>query len=470
MNLTYGLRADFPIYFTDPVDNPFSRGLRLLDENDNPETVDQSKLPGAKPLFSPRIGFNWDVKGDRSTQVRGGSGIFTGRLPFVWVGNNISNPGPNPNLPAYLRTGDINAMDPDFKWPQVWNTNLAIDHKLPWELLGTLEVIYGKDINAIFIRNANLRAPVRNLPAPDGRPYFGGAGNNKNDATGGGVYVIDNTSDGHLINLTGQLRKNFEFGLNATVSYGFLESKNQLSSTEIAQFFWEFNPVKGDPNKPEVSFSEFGHKHRFVGGATYTKRWSDNLATHFGLYAEVAQGAASTAGARSRFSYTYAGDVNGDGVGGNDLIYIPRNASDIVFDPAFAPPADQWAAFNAFIEQDKYLSSHRGQIAERNGGTNPWFTSLDLRVLQDLSFSVAGQRNTLQLSLDIFNVLNLISSDWGVREVANTAAKTPLVFTGQFDASGAPIFQFPGIAKKTYLDDASVISRWQLQLGARYSF
>jgi hypothetical protein len=474
-NITAGLRADFPIYFTDPVDNPFSRSLNLLDENDARETVDQSKLPDVKLLFSPRIGFNWDVKGDRSTQVRGGTGIFTGRLPFVWIGNNISNPGPNPNLPSHLRTGDINAMASDFKWPQVWNTNIAVDHMLPWDLLGTAEFIYGKDINAIFIRNANLRAPVPGRTLSDGRPYFGGAGNNRQDSNGGGVYVIDNTSDGRLVNFTAQLRKNFGFGLNASLAYSFLEAKNQLSSTEIAQFLWEFNPVKGDPNKPELSFSEFGNRHRIVAGATYSKRWSNNLATHFGLFVERAEGATSTAAARSRFSFTYAGDVNGDGSGGNDLIYIPSsvtNPAEIVFAdiPGGKTAAQQAQDFEAFIRQDDYLSSHRGQIAERNGGITPWFTNVDLRILQDVSFNTGSQKQTFQISLDVLNVLNLLDPDWGVREIANSAAKSPLVFTGSFAANNVPIVQFPGTATKTFLDDASILSRWQIQLGVKYFF
>ncbi|MFQ5770733.1 MAG: carboxypeptidase regulatory-like domain-containing protein, partial [bacterium] len=163
LTLTAGLRVDFPIYLTEPVDNPFVRDLPLLDKDGNISTgnVDQSDLPGAKPLFSPRVGFNWNVSGDRSTQIRGGTGIFTGRLPLVWIGNNISNPGSNPNLfPAISeaeskKTSDdailqqsffINAMDPDFKWPQVWSTNVAIDQKLPWDLLGTVEFLYSKDI------------------------------------------------------------------------------------------------------------------------------------------------------------------------------------------------------------------------------------------------------------------------------------------------------------------------------------
>ncbi|HEX9894977.1 MAG TPA: carboxypeptidase regulatory-like domain-containing protein, partial [Gemmatimonadales bacterium] len=165
--LTYGLRADFPLYFTDPVDNPFSRAQIALDENDQAETVDQSELPGAKLMLSPRVGFNWNAVGERSTQLRGGTGIFTGRVPFVWVGNVISNPGANPNLfPAagapeiptsddaiLQQSFDLNAMDPDFKWPQIWTTDLAVDQQLPWDLLGTFEVIYSKDLNAVFMRN-----------------------------------------------------------------------------------------------------------------------------------------------------------------------------------------------------------------------------------------------------------------------------------------------------------------------------
>ena len=460
LSLTYGIRVDFPIYFTDLAENTFSKSLNLLDENDNPETIDAGKFPDVTPLFSPRVGFNWDVTGDRSTQLRGGTGIFTGRLPFVWVGNTSANQGDGSPFTS------INATDPDFKWPQVWNTNLAIDHKLPGDFLGTLEFIYGKDINAIVIRNANLGKPVRTIPI-DGRPFFGGG---VADVNAPGVYVLDNSNDGHNVNFTAQLQKTFDFGLNTSLAYSFLEAKNQITSTEIAQFFFEGNPVQGDPNKPDVSFSEFGNRHRIVGGGTYSHRWSKGIVTHFGLFVEVAQGAVSTAGAKSRFSYTYAGDVNGDGVAGNDLIYIPRDASEIVFDPDFAPVADQWTAFNAFIEQDDYLSSHRGQIAERNGGINPWFSNVDLRILQDFSLNLSGQKHTFQLSFDISNVGNLISSDWGVREIANTAAKTPLVFTGNFDAAGNPMLQFPGTTTKTFLDDASIVSRWRAQLGVKYFF
>ncbi|HEX6107607.1 MAG TPA: TonB-dependent receptor [Gemmatimonadales bacterium] len=491
LNLTFGVRVDFPMYFTDPVDNPFSRGLTALDENGDPEVVDQSELPGADPLFSPRVGFNWNVSGDRRTQVRGGTGIFTGRVPFVWIGNVISNPGANPNLfptgpeiptsddATLAQSFDVNAMVSDFKFPQTWVTDVAVDQQLGGGFLGTLELIYGKDINNVFVRNADLVPPVRTLP--DGRPFYGGAGANELNPDGGaGIYVLDNTDEGHNFNITAQLRKSFDFGLNASLGYSFTEAKNNLKSTEIASVLWQNQPVQGDPNNPELAPSEFGQKHRIVGGATYIKSWSPSLRTSIGLFLEVAQGNRFAGAGGNRYSFIYSGDINGDGTGGNDLIYIPRDQSEIAF--ADCPSGcgtnvtadQQWAAFDAFIEQDDYLSAHRGEIAERFGAVNPWYSNIDLRILQDFAFGNAVRHN-FQVSLDILNLGNLISSDWGVRKVASAAATSPLraVLDANglptFDANGNPILNFTGPAE-TYIDDPSVFSRWRAQLGLRYFF
>ena len=489
INFTYGLRVDFPIYMTDPVDNPFSRGLTALDENDQPETVDQSDLPGAKPLFSPRFGFNWDVTGDRSTQLRGGSGIFTGRLPFVWYGNVISNPGANPNLPPgegaeEIKTSDdsilqqsfdLNGMDPDFKLPQVWKTSLAVDKKLPGEMLGTLEFLYGKDINSVYMRNADLPKPVRHL-AMDGRPYYGGAGNNElNPDDGAGIYVIDNTDEGYHFTITAELRKIFPFGLNTNLAYSFTEAKNQLKSTEIASVLWQNQPVKGDPNKPELSYSEFGIRNRIVGSATYTQNWTKSLATHFGLFVEMAEGNRFAGAGGNRYSFIYAGDVNGDGFAGNDLIYIPESQSEINFDPytnasgAQVSADQQWTTLDAFIKQDDYLSAHRGEIAERFGAVNPWFSNIDLKILQDYVLNLGGRDHTFQWSLDILNFANLLNSDWGVRKVASVAATSPLELV-RFDDDGEPVFNYKGGAAETFIDDPGLYSRWRIQTGFRYFF
>jgi hypothetical protein len=476
-SLTFGARIDLPHYYTHPVDNAYVRGLSALDENRQPEVVDQSKLPGTKLLFSPRVGFNWNAAGERRTQIRGGTGIFTGRVPFVWVGNVISNPGANPQLypqgpvitthpnTTLAQSFYINAMDPKFKFPQSWTTDLAIDQQLPGGALGTLEAIYGKDLNSVFMRNANLKAPVRTLP--DGRPYFGGTGNNElNNLGGGEIDVIDNKNQGHSFNLTAQLRKEFGSALNTTLAYSFTDAKNNLKSTEIASVLWENQPVQGDPNNPELSWSEFGQRHRIIGTLTWARSWSQRFKTSVGVFLEIAQGNRFAGNGGNRYSFIYAGDVNGDGQGGNDLIYIPKDASDIILLPtATATVAQQSTALEAFIQQDKYLRSHRGQIAERFGEINPWYNDLDLRVLQDLSFG-AAHRHNFQLSIDVLNFGHLISSSWGVRKVADPAALSPLRFV-DFDGAGRPRFNFTGPAK-TFIDDPSLFSRWRAQIGLRY--
>jgi hypothetical protein len=217
-----------------------------------------------------------------------------------------------------------------------------------------------------------------------------------------------------------------------------------------------------------------------VGGATYVKSWSPSLRTSVGLFVEVAQGNRFAGAGGNRYSFIYSGDVNGDGTGGNDLIYIPRDQSEIALADcpagcgANVTPDQQWAALDAFIEQDDYLRTHRGQIAERHGAVNPWYSNVDLRILQDFAFG-GPTRHNFQLSLDLLNVGNLISSDWGVRQVASAAATSPLRLATdvngvpQFDASGAPVLQFTGPAE-TFIDDPSIFSRWRAQLGLRYFF
>ncbi len=486
LNLTYGVRVDFPMYLTDPVDNPFSRGLTARDENGNPETVDQSRLAGTKTMFSPRIGFNWNAVGDRRTQVRGGTGFFTGRVPFVWIGNVISNPGQNPNLfplsaeqvptsdDAILQTSfDVNAMDPEFEWPQVWTTNLAIDQQLGNGWLATVEGIYSNDLNGVFVRNADLIAPVRTLP--DGRPYYGGAGSNELNPDGGaGIYVIDNTSDGYSFNVSAQLRKQFRFGLGTSLSYSYTKAVNALRSTEIASVLWQSQPTQGDPNRPITAPSEFGQRHRIVGTATYAKQWNRTLRTQIGLFFEIGEGNRFAGAGGNRYSFIYSGDVNGDG-NSNDLIYIPRDQNDIVLEEFVdgggntVTVDDQWNRLNAFIEQDEYLSQHRGEIAERNGAVNPWYNTVDLRILQDFRFGGGGRGHTFQLSFDILNLANLIDSDWGVRDVASAAATSPLSLspTTPFDVNGAPVLRFTGPAE-TYVGDPGLFSRWRAQIGLRY--
>ena len=480
---TYGVRVDFPTYYTRPVDNPFSRGLNAADENGNPEQVDQGRLPRAKAMLAPRVGFNWDVNGDQTLRLRGGTGLFTGRVPFVWIGNVISNPGANPNLfptgpqrptrkeSTLAQSFDLNAMDPDFKWPQSWTTNVAVEKALPWLTRGTLELLYSQDMNSVFLRNADLVAPVRTLP--DGRPYYGGAGANERNADGGaGIYVIDNTNKGHSLNVTAQLRRDL-FGGNAGLGYSFTNAKNTLKSTEIASVLWQNQPVQGNPNRPELSYSEFGQRNRIIGDYTRAFQWNARHQTRLGAFLEIAEGNRFSGAGGNRYSFIYSGDVNGDGAAGNDLIYIPRTQGDITLDPRVTPsgtitPAQQWAALDAFISQDKYLSKHRGEIAERFGLLNPWYTSLDARVQHDVSLVQRGRAHTFEISLDVMNLPNLLNSSWGVRKIADPTATSPLTLV-RFDAGGAPVFNFTG-PSRTFIDDPDILSRWRAQLGVKYLF
>ncbi len=459
VNFTFGLRVDAPVYLFDLESNTFSKQFTYLDEKGNPENIDAGKLPDVQYLFSPRVGFNWDIEGDLSSQLRGGTGIFTGRLPFVWIGNQVANQVP----------GDLNSTVSDFKWPQLFKTNIAYDRQLPYGILGTAEFIYGKDLNAIYVRNANLANPIGTIGGSDGRPRWDPGNNAVNDLnpfdafSNGALYVLDNTDEGYNLNATIQLRKRFDNGLMTSVGYNYMEAMNTHSSTEIASFLWQFNAISENPNKPELSYSQFGNRNRFIASATYTQQWSDNWATHFGLFAELAEG--------PRHSYIYAGDLNGDGVGGNDLLYVPKNEADInlVDIPGGDDAATQWDKLDAFIKQDDYLNDNRGKITDRNGAVGEWFTDIDLRIMQDFKIAMYDKMHTFQLSLDILNLGNLINSDWGVRTIAGSSAKAPLIFTG-LNAQNEPELQFTGDAADTFLDDISIESRWQIQLGLKYYF
>ena len=499
--LTMGLRMDLPQYITDPVDNAWSRSLPTIDSEGVFRAsggVDQSNLPGGTPLWSPRVGFNYAMNQERTTQLRGGTGIFTGRIPFVWAGNVISNPGANPNIWGPFNPGpdqvvtsaprensfgeqfvlqqsfDLNAMTDDFKWPQLWISDIAIDHVLPGNILGTFEFLYGKDLNSIVMANYDLDTRGAATNPIDGRPYYGGAGNNELTPDGGaGIYTIGNTSDGWNYNLTAQLRKVWESGLGLQLSYNYANARNQLKSTEIASVLWQENPIQGNPNTPATSFSQFNQRHRIVATGTYVKRWSERWATHFGLYFEVAEGNRNLASGGNRYSFIYSGDVNGDGTGSNDLIYVPSNQSEIRLvdytnaSGQLVTAAQQWTALDAFIEQDKYLSQNRGEITERFGLLNPWYQTLDLRILQDFIVPTGSRESVFQLSLDFMNFLNMFNSSWGVRQIASPAATSPLTLVG-FEADGVtPQFTF-NMIDRTFLSDPGIASRWQIQVGIRY--
>ena len=483
--LTYGVRMDIPQYFNssfkDPklnADGTFAGGyttgsptlpntdnLTLFDANGKPVTngpgkdLDNTRFPKATPLFSPRVGFNYDIKGDKTIILRGGSGLFTGRFPFVWVGNQIGNP--------YSSFYCVTARD--FKWPQVWRSNLGTDIRAPWGTLFTVDLAYTKDVHAMMVRNYGLGTPtgVLNSGTGDKRSvYLPG------DKGTSAAYVFTNTDLGHQFNASFQAQHTFPAGFFAMFGYNYLVSKEASSvSAEISSDAFDRNQVVGNANKAVLSNSLYGNTHRFLLAGT--KRFSYGPEKIWGT--TISFFSSWTSG--NRFSYTYNGDINNDGSTLNDLLYVPTdgeiNAMNFTSftDANGVPqsPATQQAAFKAFIAQDKYLNSRRGQYTEKNGGQTPWFSQLDMRILQDLKIKVGKDRwQTIQLSFDVVNLGNLINSNWGVRKYASTASYyQPLTVNY---TNNNPVYVFDPSVKSTFISSPELPSRWQMQFGLRYIF
>ena len=401
--------------------------------------LDNRELPTNEWLVSPRVGFNWDVRGDQTFQVRGGSGVFTGRLPFVWIGNQVANP----NVFFYQ------AVDPDFKFPQVWRTNVGVDYRLESGYIISSDVAYTKDINGAHVQNWGLTEPTGNLAGVDNREYYlpGDLINN--------AYVFTNSDKGRTFNIATKVEKTFENGWYANVAYSYLNSKDVNSiEAEITGDAFAFNPVVGNANNDILSYSRYGDTHRVIGLASKQFNFfGENAPTTFTTFFEYARG--------GRFNYTYGGDLNGDGSNLNDLLYVPTQSE--IGSMQFSGPG-QAEAFNAYIEQDDYLSGRRGRYVERYGALAPWRGRWDVKILQDIK--VSGT-NTLQLSLDILNVGNLISSEWGlVEQPRNLQPVGVTVDPGTF----VPTYTFDPALTETFTVNSDLLSRWQAQFGIRYIF
>lgn len=488
--LTYGLRVDMPWYPTNLASNPVVDSMSFR----NGEKLDVGKLPKATLLWSPRLGFNWDVMNNQRIQVRGGTGIFTGAIPYVWAVNQAGQNGllfgnrndANPTLPfstdvkanippnpTAAPNFQINVMSPDFKYPQVWRSNLAADIRLPGDVIATVEGIYTKDINAVFHRDANLVNPTGKTSGPNVRDTFpGGAANRINPRITNAI-VLDNTSKGYSYSLSLQLQKNFDFGLYGSLSYTYTDAKDITSSPgSQAASAYNGNQIVNDPNNPTLSYTNFLVKHRVVGMVSYSVKYAKILGTTISLIYEGSP--YSDAFNNTRLSYTYAGNMNKDlSTGNNDLVYVPKNQGDITLIPVNAADTrtqdEMWNDLNTFISGSKYLSSRRGKFAERNGGQYPWFSKIDVRLVQDVDFTkiFPKSKSKLQFTLDIINASNLLNSNWGVAPSANATS-----FITYRDApGGVPRYSFskPNI-NRPFIDDNSVFSRWQMQIGARYIF
>ncbi len=497
--VTVGVRFDRPIYLDQPLNNPAISALNLPDKNGNLTHYSTGQFPKSSFYASPRAGFRWDPDGDKNLIIRGGTGIFTGRIPFVFLTNIPTNSGmyqfaPTPitgartanykfnanpdayrdSFPSVAGTsvpGSIALANPNFKFPQVWRTNLAVDKQMGHGWALTLEALYTKDINAVWLRNANQKAFDTIVAGAGSRPRFSNttAGTRRVYAGLTNAIVLENTKLGSSASITAQVSKSFANGLYGSVAYTYSFAQDVTANPgSQAASVWSANPTSRSQNDLELANSGFSVPHRIVGTVSYRFEYLKHLGTTVSLFYEGAH--------QGRYSYIYNGDLNQDGNSSADLIYIPKDPSEINFaalaasgtTPAFTAQ-QQSDAFFQYVNQDPYLKKHKGQFAERNGALLPFYHRMDLKFLQDLFVSRGPNKHTLQFSLDALNFLNLLNHDWGIRSQA--VVNNPLTFVNY--TNGRPNFRmatYQGqLVNKTFINTVTTASTWSIQLGLRYS-
>ncbi len=497
LKLTAGLRVAVIDFENTALENPAVTSMLFA----NNEKFNTGVLPKTQTLLEPRLGFNYNVKGESKTQVRGGTGVFTGRPPYVFVSNQVGNNGvltgfidvsgaaaagygftanPEkyfiPQTPTLPSTFDLAFTDPNYKFPQVWKTNIAVDQKLPFGFIGSVEYLYNKNINAVHYYNANLDAPIGRFSGVDTRMLFSrtDAGVRVNDNVSMGAVLTDN-DDTYYNALSVKLEKPYSKGFFGSIAYTKSNAKDFMSAGSIASGTWQsIRSVHGN-NEPILSNSDFLVPDRAVGLLGYRIEYGKK---GYGAATSITLG---YVGQRSGgFSYIVAGDLNGDRVNNNELIFVPNKGSDIKFAPLTVgtrvyTEAEQQAAFDAYISQDKYLSSRRGQYAERNSSFLPWLHRFDLSVTQDFFVNVKGQRNTIQLRFDILNFGNMVNDKWGVSQ----RATNPTILTYNSVVNNEPVYRLAtqkfadgttGLLRDTYSRNSSVFDVWTAQFGIRYIF
>ncbi len=498
LKLTLGLRFDIPSFGATGFDNANADGLTFMDQNGNAVKYNSGKLPNTSVLFSPRLGFNWDVLGNRTTQLRGGTGIFTGKPAYVWISNQIGNTGVltgflsvnnttaypfNPNPNAYKPTNvtgapastyELALTDPNFKFPQQWRSNIAVDQKLPfYDLVATVEYLYGREINGMYYINANQTAPNGAFVGPDNRarwiPVAGTnitrINQNVQDAT-----VITNENSGYNYTFTASLERPLANGFYGKMAYNYGVAKNTVDPGSIAFGSWSANQVPNNANNAPLGYSPTSPGNRFFTSLSYRGEYLNFGSTTFSIFWDI-----FTYG---NGSYTYSGDLNGDGNSGNDLIYVPRNQSEMNFvsetvSGVTFTPAQQAAAWDAYINQDPYLKGRRGQYAERGGAFLPLVNQADVSIVQGFYTDVLNTRQNLELRVDILNVGNLISSTWG--QAQHFVSLQPLtVASPVVNAAGAPQFTMRvingALMDHTFERNSSLTDVYRFQLGLKYYF
>jgi len=513
LSLTFGVRFELPVYLNELTENPSINNLDLLNPEGDVVNYDSGNWPKSRLMVSPRLGFNYDVKGDRSLILRGGTGIFTGRVPFVWLTNmptgagvlqNTVEPGSYTEVAPWIgnvtfqperyyyvenppagaenvfisnpKAGAPNSfalVDRDFRMPSVWRTTLGADYQLgnsPFVL--TSDLIYTRDINAVYQFGANRAvSPNKMNYAGDTREVvLPGTSVAANPALGANnATILTNTNlKGYALSATvGLSVPNYE-GFSGSIYYTYSEAKEiSANAGSSANSAWGASPNINSPNDEVLNISNFALPHRVIANLSYRIEYAKNFATTIGVFYNGAH--------QGRFSYTYGNDFNGDGIAA-DLLYLPESSAELKFvnivqsgNVVFT--ADQQrAAFDKYVA-DNDLEEFRGGYVPRNEFLSPWLNRFDIRILQDIFTNIGTRRSTLQASLDIANFGNLLNKDWGIRDNLN-GAQNILSQSGEFSAAPNVFMnRVSGELPTTPFQNASNVgTTWSMQFGVRYIF
>ncbi len=525
--LTYGIRADYMDYYESLGTNQSFKALDWTDHyyangtapaGYSSPRIDTGMWPKSRVQVSPRVGFNWDVLGNESIILRGGAGIFTGRTPLVFftnvpnysgmlqntvmvtnnsngvlsglAGNFLSTEADlrnylkaagyateaNPN--PVVKNATICGVAEDFRLPSVFKTALAADVKLPLSFPAMLSVegIYNKDINAVYSENLNLKHD-------DSFARFSGADDRvdyRNNADGtpaasalvntnvtGGAVVMRNTSKGYSWSFDATLSAQPVKDLKTEVSYIHMVSKSVSDMVGSALYStWTNTASVNSANEEVARSSSYVIPDKVTANVVYSIKHNNTLATNIGLF--------YTGYNAGTYSYTYSNDMNGDGATG-DLIYIPASKNDIQFvDNGSFTAAQQQDAFWSFVNNDRYLSRHKGEYAQANAARLPWFNRFDLRLSEDIKVRAGKSMNTLELSIDLMNAGNLLNSSWGVYQTSSACnSGKVLTYAGQ-DAMNVPQYKLysnaDGLLSKAFAPLKTTDNCWFLQLGIKYIF
>ncbi len=467
--------------------------------------------------ISPRLGFNYDVNGDQTFVVRGGTGIFTGRIPFAWLGYAYYNngvtygaydnrssarafvTGTDPIRDALSGNGEagfvqkqgvnvndasgrtqVDLIDNNFKMPQAWRSSLAFDFKTDNQWRFTVEGIYTKVIHDLQFKHINLVDNAIYYPydvnkqQPIYRPVAAPTASNPNATTQAinplysNAYLLTNTSQGYRYSITGQVGKTFPIGLDLSAAYTYGQSKDITNGIRNSmESNWQLNQAL-NPNNPGLAYSNFDIRSRFVGTANYRIDWNGahRYLTNFSLFFNAQSGTPYSLGFVNTTIDGTAQTVS--------LVYIPKVGETANFFANTATGASQAAAFDAYINSNKYLSSRRGNFTERNGARTPWNYQADFRFSQDFNIVREGKKtHTITFTYDIINLTNLLNKNWGIQYFSpntfNSTSSVGLKLATAGTATTNPIYTFSQGDVTSYSKDFFA-SRWQMQFGLRYSF